>query len=503
MIVEKEKMDAILEEMPPEPSGVRNWIRRECVAMVYIIADNKEHIAVCSRCGKSWSTGDEYVGRHNGRGKCPFCRREATIKAAGLGRGGLTEYFRILTFAKKGRTVYARLWEIDAGFEGFGPVSLRRWLSAVYVINKEEQSYYKHRPGGCWYPERWEKIKQWNLPRPPSGFGYLPSKYDWTLTYRRNLKGIFSGTDLEYTYIDGIEKLEARSLLCYVGLALRHHSVELLAKAGFKNVIGDRIDGMPRGALNWRGESLQKILRLPRRHVRYLQKKNPTLYQIRIFQQLSEEEKRELPWEYVEYLSGRYYQPREALDREITDHAPLKKTLLYLTNQPGDLDRNLSLWKDYVRTGKKMAMDFRRNRILYPENLKAAHDEVVNIWSMDKDKNLNRAIAVQARKEEYEAGALQIIPATSMEALYKESRELHHCVKTYGERIAEGRCWIWFIREVSDPDTPYYTMETDTSGNMLQCRGDHNCGMTEEVQAFAQRFSEHLKRKIMKERRSA
>ena len=53
-----------------------------------------------------------------------------------------------------------------------------------------------------------------------------------------------------------------------------------------------------------------------------------------------------------------------------------------------------------------------------------------------------------------------IVPAICQEDLNKESAKLHHCVKTYGEKLASGRCYIFFVREVSNPTEPYYTLET-------------------------------------------
>lgn len=115
---------------------------------------------------------------------------------------------------------------------------------------------------------------------------------------------------------------------------------------------------------------------------------------------------------------------------------------------------------------------------------------------------VNKGIKEHARDEQYSLNGLQIMPAMSQEALNLESAELQHCVKTYGDRIASGSCWIWFVRKTDDPDTPFYTMETDTDGHMRQCRGKSNCSMTEEVKDFVKGFEHHLQKQIAKERAS-
>lgn len=494
-------MKKILDQFPPEPAGVEQWIRKSIIRGRYIIFNNKEEWAVCTHCGTVWRP--DIKMKHNSRYWCPNCKGQKHVaKAAHFGRGKLTEYFRILTFAREGRTVYARLWEIDVDFSEPDQANIRRWLSAAYIINAQEQHYYKHHPGYYTGPDHWCEVDRFNLPSAPKGMSMYYSKYELTMTYRKNLKGIFNQTDLKYLMIPGVTKLEAKSLLVYMGLGLKYQSVELLAKAGFRNVIGDRIDGCPCGMLNWKGKDLQKILRLPRRHIRYLQQHNPTLTQIRIFQQLSEEEKLKMPWGYVEYLARHSYRDQKDLRAEITDHAPLLKTLQYLDEQ-GDIEVAIGYWEDYIRIGKKLGMDFKRKKNLYPEDLEVAHNEVVARWHAEKDAMIDKGIREHAREEQYSLNGLLIVPAMSQEALNLESAELQHCVKTYGDRIARGSCWIWLIRKAEEPDKPFYTMETDTDGHMIQCRGKSNCSMTEEVKAFAEGFEHHLQKELEKERASA
>ena len=74
--------------------------------------------------------------------------------------------------------------------------------------------------------------------------------------------------------------------------------------------------------------------------------------------------------------------------------------------------------------------------------------------------------------------------AESQEDLNVESSVLGHCVRTYGDKVAEGKTIIYFIRWEEKPDEPYYTLEMRPDGKFIQCRGEHNCSMTPEVEAF-------------------
>lgn len=64
------------------------------------------------------------------------------------------------------------------------------------------------------------------------------------------------------------------------------------------------------------------------------------------------------------------------------------------------------------------------------------------------------------------------------------------CVGTYVQRVAEGKTKIFFVRKADAPDVPYFTMEYQ--GKVVQCRGDHNCGMPPEVQAFVNVFEKKM-----------
>ena len=55
------------------------------------------------------------------------------------------------------------------------------------------------------------------------------------------------------------------------------------------------------------------------------------------------------------------------------------------------------------------------------------------------------------------------------------------------------------IRKQSKPDKPYYTMELSPRGVIVQVRGDHNCGMTKDVEVFVEAYKEYL-RKLTKKR---
>ena len=96
-------------------------------------------------------------------------------------------------------------------------------------------------------------------------------------------------------------------------------------------------------------------------------------------------------------------------------------------------------------------------------------------------------------RPEYREEKLLIRAAESPEELAKESAALHHCVRTYVDKVARGDCAILFIRKVSEPDKPYFTLELSPKGDIAQCRGSHNCACPQEVTEFLEHWQKWMK----------
>jgi hypothetical protein len=77
--------------------------------------------------------------------------------------------------------------------------------------------------------------------------------------------------------------------------------------------------------------------------------------------------------------------------------------------------------------------------------------------------------------------------------LKTEGQALHHCVASYTKRVKDGETMIFFIRKLSEPDKPFYTLEW--KGHVVQCRGYKNCDMTDDVKAFVKEFEKKMMEK--------
>ena len=100
-------------------------------------------------------------------------------------------------------------------------------------------------------------------------------------------------------------------------------------------------------------------------------------------------------------------------------------------------------------------------------------------------------------------GLLLVVPKDADE-IKAEGAALHHCVGTYVERVAKGETNIFFVRKEEEPDVPFFTMEYK-NGQVVQCRGSHNCGMPSNVKSFVNEFQKKMNayEKNLEEQRKA
>lgn len=491
-------INEILEKLPPAPADIEKWIRRVVVKETYIIYSKKENRAVCTRCGHTFRA-ERFNMEHGTKGTCPRCKSEAVYKASGRGRINCAEYFRVLLFTHRGKDVYGTLWEIKADFTEFGPPQLSKWLSAVYLFSESGQAYYKHYPGWAYAPECWKKRKKIALPFPPAGL-FGNTNFHSTVLYEKNLQNVFTKSCLKYFWDKGFLQragFDAYEYIEYISLSLRYQSMELLRKAGFEKLVIEKVCGgyqVKSGVVNWRGKSLSKILKLPKRHIRKLQSIDPNHKCMTVFKKLTEKE-RQMPAAFISRIvSDDYY-----VD-EIREHADLIKWDEYAQAQ----GVRAYDWLDYIRACRKLGMDVARKKILFPEDFRQAHDEAVQKVKIENARKLDEQIAKVTFNIEIEGDGLLLFMARSQTELSAESAALNHCVRTYGDKIIRGSSYIFFIRKADALEEPYYTMETRTDGTLLQCRGNRNCSMTDEVKSFAEKAVEDLK-KILKvyQKRSA
>lgn len=176
------------------------------------------------------------------------------------------------------------------------------------------------------------------------------------------------------------------------------------------------------------------------------------------------------------------------------------KTFNYIQNQKKKHKQNnlidFGYLRDYWNALYKVYGTLDKD-LLYPKDLKVAHDRTIMLVEEKENEVLSNKINKATEKyidftfEDKKAG-LMITPCRSHNDLLKEGELLQHCVATYAQSVAASRTCIFFIRKLSEPDIPYYTLELK-EGRVIQNRGYKNCDRTPQVIAFEKKWLKFIK----------
>ena len=339
---------------------------------------------------------------------------------------------------------------------------------------------------------RWERATRFRLPKPAS---YTQCNYGFkTLLYTKNLEKVSVGP-LRYADTAALARLVEEDAYEYLYLLYQwctYRSVELLYKAGFTNIIKDRALEQGSKCINWRGTSLKKILRCSSAEVKALRRANPNFKDFEAYR-WGKDVIASMRVEFIPLL--RHYYAQQHL-KEIAGQVKLQRAMEYIYSQGITLNDYCDHLRLLSKTGQR-----KNSGNFYPDDFHAKHEELTKLYADRKKASVNIGIKKTAEavgKLEYSLGDLTIAPAKDITELDKESHCLGHCVRTYDEKISEGRAYIFFIRRQKEPETPYYTLELSPSYKLVQCRGDHNCDMTNEVRSFVQEWMKFVNKQTKK-----
>lgn len=182
----------------------------------------------------------------------------------------------------------------------------------------------------------------------------------------------------------------------------------------------------------------------------------------------------------------------------------------------------LEQWIDYLAGCVKMKKDMKDDMVTRPRELKRRHDEImeeIRKQQIIEDIRRNKELAEQREKElqekfpdaeknlrevkgiyEYQNETYKVIVPGKLTDIMLEGQALHHCAGAtdrYYDRIQSRETYIFFLRRVSEPDTPYYTLEVEPGGTIRQHRTylDEETGI-EQIRGFLREWQKIIKQRL-------
>lgn len=450
------------------------------------------------------------AGRNVKEGYCTACKAKIPIKKPKYNQELICQNCNrklIYKSRKKSGNI------VDWGYVGLLQKTAEGFVYRYFVV-KAKYEHGIRTEGGCW-----EEVRQMYDEKFRQGNEFEFAKYkqtdmirwcykDWNCWYQKtvehqvilywdNIEEVTKGTVLEYSALKEFAKQKIKFYPeHYISRYKAHPGIEQLVKCGFYKLAKATLNEYERlSYADLQEKSCKKILGLRNDYYRLLAGTDPSVGEYVATWEMQEVSVR-ASREEIAYLSSVNYSRNFAI---YIRHTTTYKMIRYL-KECLDSDRDtIREYHDYLQLAAGLGYNLDDEFILFPKKLQERHGQYVEerreldlkIKQAEDDEKLKMFLETIKKKDwgkyEMETETLLIrLPKTPSE-IRSEGNSLHHCVSTYIDRMVGGKTCILFIRDKTDAEKSFYTMEV-ANGKIVQCRGKYNCDMTDEVKACTELF---------------
>ena len=259
-------------------------------------------------------------------------------------------------------------------------------------------------------------------------------------------------------------------------------------------------------AINFNGENMRAILGIDRPYFPLLRELDPSIDQLHLIRQLLQADHKP-SMEQLKWFIANEIINADAM-KELLAHMSVHKLQRYVERQfaPDDeavlirvdyhsMNALITDYHDYLCMCKELQYDLKNSFILFPRELKAAHDSVAKTLKDKRTAEQEKAIADSfdewQKRYQYQSKELMMIPPHSAKEIVDEGVALHHCVRHYVKKVAEKESVILFVRSVDEPDKSLCTVEVK-DGQVTQARGFDNAEPPAQITAFIEQWKQRV-----------
>ena len=494
------------------PEGLIDYIRREVLPKDRVIIYKKGNVnGICTVCG----TQVHAMGRRftqSAYATCPNCgaRVPCVLEDGCAFAANYIENIVAVQKGTDGETVFFRQWLLHRDnsarwehIENFLQETVR------YAIRGNKTAKWQKQGKDSYYmrTERYEldEWTRWQDNRMYDGSYFF---------YTGGIEEALSGTAMQYADLEGYleERGHNRNPIYFLEYHAKYPVIEFLWKAGYRNIVHNRIFGMDRenrNAILWERKKLKECFKFPLRILKLMPPEKWSLNDIQRINDLWKSYGGKITDDEIRLVL------QSKVDIQLwsraTTYANAGRILKYIKNQTDKRKeknpdkRSISqndtaqAYRDYLQECEQLHLDLHDKEILFPKDLTAAHNRTMEQVKFEKNKADQEKFQKAVEKLEKFAwgeGEFFIRPAREQMELTAEGKALHHCVGGYIKRMAEGETAIFFLRKVSEPDKPFYTLELQKK-RVIQCRTEHNASYDRnpDVKNFVDMWMEKVVKK--------
>ena len=494
------------------PRDLKGFIHREVMPQ-YIFYDYQRkgpERAFCTACRHEVSIA---AAKHNASGTCPRCKKKITFKSRGK-RGRIFDRATVQVLQKaEGNGLVLRIIKVYRSFADSDiPNHFEIWENARQFITLSSSgqcsvdAYYYHYKAGY-------DLTPWCN-------GYRPVfdrwKYNFTadmsgVLYQRNLSDTLKDTPWAYSQLEAFSGIASFSgVATFLGAYIKRPKIEHLIKMKLYRLVSGIIYGgysySALQAINFNGENMRAILGIDRPYFPLLRELNPSIDQLHLIRQLLQADHKPSTEQIKWFIASKISNADAA--KELLAHMSVHKLQRYVEQQfsPEDeaalkrvdyykMNTLITDYHDYLCMCKELQYDVKNSFILFPRELKAAHDSVAKTLKDKRTAEQEKAIAGSfdewQKRYQYQSKELMMIPPHSAKEIVDEGAALHHCVRLYVKNVAEKKSVILFVRSVDEPDKSLCTVEVK-DGQVTQARGFDNEEPPAQITAFIEQWKQRV-----------
>lgn len=509
------KQRAIIDRMkyvPVLPRDLKGFIHREVMPQ-YIFYDYQRKApghAYCTACRHEVRIA---AAKHNTSGLCPRCKKKITFKCRGR-RGRIFDRETVQVLQKaEGNGLVLRIIKVYRSFADTDiPNHFEIWENARQFITLSSSgqcsvdAYYYHYKAGY-------DLTPWCN-------GYRPVfdrwKYNFTadmsgVLYQRNLSDTLKDTPWAYSQLEAFSGIASFSgVATFLSAYIKRPKIEHLIKMKLYRLVSGIIYGgysySALQAINFNGENMRAILGIDRPYFPLLRELNPSIDQLHLIRQLLQADHKPSTEQIKWFIASKISNADAA--KELLAHMSVHKLQRYVEQQfaPEDeaalkrvdyykMNTLITDYHDYLCMCKELQYDVKNSFILFPRELKAAHDSVAKTLKDKRTAEQEKAIAGSfdewQKRYQYQSKELMMIPPHSAKEIVDEGAALHHCVRLYVKNVAEKKSVILFVRSVDEPDKSLCTVEVK-DGQVTQARGFDNEEPPAQITAFIEQWKQRV-----------
>ena len=510
-LVKKEKLRKAM-QVPPLPKGIRQWAHKN-ILPAYLFYDpkrgNKSVLCRCSSCGKQSAFSKIH---HNMPLVCPHCCRNA---------------------AAKSRKRFKRLYDRTTlqVIQKLSPQKLLiRWVKITCLHFPHKHSVIScHESARGIMEDRKDRPAAWSIyyntynGSGPDSWrpGYRPTWFG-KYSYEADLDGYLytpfldeqlRGTSWQYSQLTAFYQSDPfpGQFQHYLYSYLKYPFLEYLVRLRLYRLAYELAFETTRffveNIVDISGKTAAQVLRIRTQDIPLLTAFDPGSSQLQLAQGMIREYGRiHIPlmewsglheiWRTENLLVPLKYMTPEALMKYAEKQCSgYRKRSTYYSAGYDAMNSVLDDYRDYLAMSEALKLDMANSFILYPKDLKTAHDQRMDLSAPDQLELYDHTIASLrnelSRIYSFSQHDYMVRLPGSAEEICQEGAGLHHCVQRYIPDYVKRKCTLLFLRKTDAPEKPLCTLEVQGS-RLMQAKCFSNNLPDPSIQKFLKKYENEV-----------